>query len=302
MMVSRGVSMRERAFILLVVGVAAIAACSGTETDNSTLDPADQSATADGSIAATEMSTTMAAETASTASTVTVAPTATAATTTTVAVTTTTRASVAALGAGLFCRDIASLGYDYSDAVAYWVSEGSPDRMDADRNGIPCETVYDAADVLAFWGDPLPTTTVPVVSRWYGPTDPWSYPEPETPDIGLYGSACSPGTTALPDGIWFGFLDNHGERSIDFDLACLVVPDPEEEGGAAVRNDNPTIRTVAVDPSTPVHFIEGGWVTGVAPYRDWLMRGCAWRDEPCAVWLYVNDGAVTAIAEHFFAG
>ena len=33
--------------------------------------------------------------------------------------------------------------------------------MDADRNGIPCETVYSGADVLAFWGDALPTTTVP---------------------------------------------------------------------------------------------------------------------------------------------
>lgn len=294
--------MRERALILLAVSVVAIAACSGTETNESTLSPVDPSAMEDESVVATQMTTTMALETTSTASTVTVAPTTTATTTTTAAVTTTTRPPVAALGAGLFCRDIVSLGYGYSDAVAYWVSEGSPDRMDADGNGIPCETVYDEAAVLAFWGDPLPTTTVPVVTRWYGPTDPWSYPEPTSPDVGLYGSGCSPGTETLPDGIWFGFLDNHWERSLAFDLACLVVPDPEEEGGAAVRNDNPAIRSVAVDPSIPVHFIEDGWVTGVAPYRDWLMRGCAWRVEPCAVWLYVNDGSVTAIAEHFFAG
>jgi hypothetical protein len=31
------------------------------------------------------------------------------------------------------------MGYDYTAAVSYWTSEGSPDRMDADRNGIPCE-------------------------------------------------------------------------------------------------------------------------------------------------------------------
>ena len=28
--------------------------------------------------------------------------------------------------------------------------------MDADRNGIPCETVYSASDVVAYWGDRLP--------------------------------------------------------------------------------------------------------------------------------------------------
>ena len=61
----------------------------------------------------------------------------------------------------MFCRDLNALGYDYVSAVTYWVKEGSPERMDADRNGIPCETVYPAADVLAFWGDPLPTTTAP---------------------------------------------------------------------------------------------------------------------------------------------
>jgi hypothetical protein len=36
--------------------------------------------------------------------------------------------------------------------VAYWYDEGLPDRMDADGNGIPCETVYPAAVVQAFWG------------------------------------------------------------------------------------------------------------------------------------------------------
>jgi len=28
--------------------------------------------------------------------------------------------------------------------------------MDADRNGIPCETVYSSSDVAAYWGDRLP--------------------------------------------------------------------------------------------------------------------------------------------------
>jgi hypothetical protein len=52
---------------------------------------------------------------------------------------------------GLFCRDLVAEGYAFAEAVAYWLSEGSPDRMDADVNGIPCETVYPAAEVEAFF-------------------------------------------------------------------------------------------------------------------------------------------------------
>ncbi len=35
--------------------------------------------------------------------------------------------------------------------------EGKPDRMDADRDGIPCETVYDATEVVAYWGELSPS-------------------------------------------------------------------------------------------------------------------------------------------------
>jgi hypothetical protein len=53
--------------------------------------------------------------------------------------------------AGLFCRDLAARGYSYADAVAYWFATGTPDNMDADLNGIPCETVYSAAEVDEYW-------------------------------------------------------------------------------------------------------------------------------------------------------
>jgi hypothetical protein len=46
------------------------------------------------------------------------------------------------LETGLFCRDLADMGYGFTAAAAYWLAEGATDRMDADRNGIPCETVY----------------------------------------------------------------------------------------------------------------------------------------------------------------
>lgn len=53
---------------------------------------------------------------------------------------------------GLFCRDLAALGYDYAAAVAYWEAQGEPERMDADRNGVPCETVYPADVIAAMFG------------------------------------------------------------------------------------------------------------------------------------------------------
>lgn len=46
------------------------------------------------------------------------------------------------LASGLYCRDLDAMGYGFSEAAAYWLAEGAPDRMDADHNGIPCETVY----------------------------------------------------------------------------------------------------------------------------------------------------------------
>jgi len=67
--------------------------------------------------------------------------------------------------AGLLCRDLLKPPPDsppdrwqpefdhlsYGLAVWYWVAEGRPDRMDADHNGIPCETVYPKEDVDEYW-------------------------------------------------------------------------------------------------------------------------------------------------------
>lgn len=52
---------------------------------------------------------------------------------------------------GLLCRDLRAEELDYSAAVAYWLDEGRPDRMDEDRDGIPCETVYPTEEVDDFW-------------------------------------------------------------------------------------------------------------------------------------------------------
>lgn len=58
---------------------------------------------------------------------------------------------IRSLPAGLFCRDLKAKGYSYVAALDYWRLHGRPDQMDADRNGIPCETVYPRSDVAAYW-------------------------------------------------------------------------------------------------------------------------------------------------------
>lgn len=99
-------------------------------------------------------------ETFDTATTTTQPATTTSSTTSTTTTTTTTTTTPPpppadnplGLPSGLYCRDLAARGFSYADSVTYWEAEGRPDRMDADLNGYPCETVYPSSDVIAYWG------------------------------------------------------------------------------------------------------------------------------------------------------
>lgn len=53
---------------------------------------------------------------------------------------------------GLPCHDLKVKGYSFAQAVRYYHEHGDPDAMDVDHNGVPCETVYDAGSVGAFYG------------------------------------------------------------------------------------------------------------------------------------------------------
>lgn len=61
--------------------------------------------------------------------------------------TTSTIARDRKLPEGLYCKDVAALGLNYAEAAEYWRDEGTPGRMDADHDGVPCETVYSPAEV-----------------------------------------------------------------------------------------------------------------------------------------------------------
>ena len=56
---------------------------------------------------------------------------------------------------GLYCRDIVTDRWMGPEVpFLYWLVEGSPDRMDADRDGIPCETLFPEIVLSQFLEDP----------------------------------------------------------------------------------------------------------------------------------------------------
>ena len=220
--------------------------------------------------------------------------------TSTAVVTTTSLTPVSDLESGLFCRDLLPRGYAYSEAVAYWTNEGQPDRMDTDLNGIPCETVYDRSVIRAFWGDPLPTTTAQI---WYAVGRPSYAPAALSGSKGAAGSGCSPGTAALPDGIWFVFIETAASEQITFDLACIWPGKAMDEG--FITNDSDRLRSIGVAAdAAALQVVEGDGIDWVPmPYTEWLVAPpdpdlCSW---PCdAAWLYVNNGVVTELVQLFF--
>jgi hypothetical protein len=182
--------------------------------------------------------------------------------------------------------------------------------MDADRNGIPCETVYPSADVLAFWGDPLPTTTQLTIV--YAPGDPVAFPTVFSGSDEAHGSGCAPGSDSLPDGVWFGYVAGRSSAGIEFDLACIWTGAAAVAAAAAdgvtleidyyVRNQSGQIRSPRVADGATVHQLGGSpWFIEMS-YADWRQGACnGFGDPSCPVWLYVNGGRVTAVVEQYFA-
>ena len=130
--------MRARASSLIIVGSLVLAGCVGGGSEPSVTGTAGNATETTGLAATTEAPASTLVDPATTTAPATVDFTTTS---TTHAPGTTARTEIDSLASGLFCRDLASLGYNYSEAVAYWIGEGSRDRMDADLDGIPCETV-----------------------------------------------------------------------------------------------------------------------------------------------------------------
>jgi hypothetical protein len=181
--------------------------------------------------------------------------------------------------------------------------------MDADRDGIPCETVYDHSAVIAFWGESLATATTRLVITYTVATH-GLHPLPLPGSGGWFGSGCSPSSDALPDGIWWGFVKGLSPSSVTFDLACLrwtpdLDDDPIEGGAWDIENRNPRVRNVPVHPNALVTC--GFWGCPRTPfsYTDWIEDDSLPHGEEESgegIWLYINDGKVAEIGHEVLAG
>ena len=135
------------------------------------------------------------------------------------------------------------------------------------------------------------------------------HPFPPLPGSGgWFGSGCAPGSDTLPDGIWWGYIEELSAASITFDLACLRWNDDPnddgiEEGGWEIQNANPKTRQVSVHPDAEAMCQLWGCPPTAYPYTEWMERAPvqpAMLDE--GVWLYINDGMVTEVGEGVLAG
>ncbi len=128
------------------------------------------------------------------------------------------------------------------------------------------------------------------------------------------GSGCTPGTDELPDGEWFGYLDEVAATELTFDLACwfslpasaqAAAEDGEESpppNDYYVRNNNPMLRTVPVADEVQVSWLPsmGGPDLATIDYAAWITARAERGNlgQP-GVWLVVTDGEVTSITEQY---
>jgi len=132
----------------------------------------------------------------------------------------------------------------------------------------------------------------------------------EVQDDGTAGSGCTPGLEPpLPDGLWRGFVVDGDKQSLEFDLICSwhytstqfkdrddSHDDEEAPALYLTANDNPQTRDLPLDPDVQV------WPTPLPaePLRIeefYVQRLQGGWDE---VWVFVNDGVVTEIAQVYY--
>ncbi len=128
------------------------------------------------------------------------------------------------------------------------------------------------------------------------------------------GSGCTPPTgDGLPDGRWFGYVDDSQSAELDFDLACWftgtsAAAAASEDGEESpppndyyVRNQSDRARTLAVDPTARVAWLPnpGDPTTlAVLTYDSWLAEQPG-RLFPPGVWLTIENGQITDVEEQF---
>lgn len=128
------------------------------------------------------------------------------------------------------------------------------------------------------------------------------------------GSGCTPpGEDDLPDGRWFGFVDQAEADQLTFDLACwftgtaaaaAAAEDGEESpppNDFHIRNESDLLRTLAVGSDAEVEWLPNpGDPASVeqATYDAWLAQQTD-RDPVPGVWLDIEDGQIVGLTEQY---
>lgn len=160
-------------------------------------------------------------------------------------------------------------------------------------------------------GRPETTTTTTVVTAAAGAG------QTRTADL-ADGAGCSPPPgDDLPDGRWFGFVeDAEGGTVLDnvaFDLACwftgeAAVVAAAEDGEESpppndfhIRNANETLRRLPVDPAAVVNWLPQPGDPATAETVAWLDWLAARADRAFlpGVWLDIEQGVIVAIEEQY---
>ncbi len=128
------------------------------------------------------------------------------------------------------------------------------------------------------------------------------------------GSGCTPppGDT-LPDGRWFGFVDQADTGELSFDLACwftgtaaasAAAEDGEESpppNDFHIRNESERLRTLPVEPGAPVVWLPNpGDPASVetVSYDVWLAQRPG-RDPAPGVWIDIAAGRIATVEEQY---
>ena len=159
----------------------------------------------------------------------------------------------------------------------------------------PATTATTTAPPTTATDDDTPTTALPEEPKYtvaaYG-----HFPDAALTSSGALGSGCAPGTDTLPDGVWFGWVNDSDASAVDFDLACLwhgrLLP--------AASNDAAKLRSVPVDDDTLVYNATDQPI----PYGVWggdlrtTNNNAPGFPNTVPFWVFVNSGVATEMVEY----
>ena len=125
------------------------------------------------------------------------------------------------------------------------------------------------------------------------------------------GSGCDVGEGELPDGRWFGAIEELSPTSVELDVACWFIGEDaiiaaEQDGAESpppndyyVRDDASETNTADIDPdAVTVFYPTGGPDASTGAVAD-LIAASPERGYPYGVWLEVSDGVVVSLEEQW---